>query len=85
MHNRHGWTDRTPEGVKREVIATKFGGRWSFEYQLRGEEGWTPLDPPALEDLQRLREILERKYQRRRAAIEDVHAVEKLIREREAG
>jgi hypothetical protein len=79
MHNRHAWTERTPKGLKREIRAIKFAGRWSFDAQLRGEEGWTPIPNPSLELLQTLRDILWRKYQRRRASFEDVQGVDLLI------
>ena len=86
MHNRHAWTERLPEGGKREVRAVKFGGRWSLEENIRNDEGWagwTRLDPAPVGDLRALREILWRKYQRRRASHDDVLGVERLIRERE--
>ncbi len=40
-------------------------------------------DVPLLEDIRELREILFRKYQRRRAPYEDVVLVEEMIRLRE--
>jgi 2-iminoacetate synthase ThiH len=83
MHGRHGWTSRTEEGLKREVRAVKFGGRWAIESKIKGEESWTHHDPPQVEDLRELLEILNRKWQRRRASYEDVRAVERLIRETE--
>ena len=85
MHNRHAWTERTPEGAKREVRAVKFGGRWTLEENVRGEEGWggwSRLHPPSVGDLRTLRELLWRKYQRRRASFEDVQGVDRLIAER---
>jgi hypothetical protein len=45
---------------------------------------WTYYDRPLLEDLLKLREILARKYQRRRASTEDVASIEKLIQEQRA-
>jgi len=61
------------------VRAAKFGGAWRFQSKTAGELKWTHHRDPLLKDLVALREILIRKYHRRRAAIEDVAAIEKLI------
>jgi len=79
MRSQHIWTERDEHGSKREVRATKFGGIWRLQAKTAGELDWTYYDPPLLEDLLALKEILARKYQRRRASSEDVAAVEKLI------
>ena len=71
--------DRTQNGEKREVRATKFGGVWRFQSKTAGELHWTYYERPLREDLLALKEILIRKYQRRRASSEDVVSVEKLI------
>ena len=84
MPIQHIWTDKDRHGKKREVRATKFGGAWRFQSKTAGELDWTYYDRPLLEDLSTLREILVRKYQRRRASTEDVASVEKLIQERRA-
>lgn len=83
MHGIHAWTERTPEGEKREIRATKFGGNWQIQSKLRSDEEWTYHNPPKLEDLHELRDILFRKYQRRRAAYEDVKDIEQIIKELE--
>lgn len=82
MHNQHIWKETTPEGDKREVRAIKFGGVWRIQAKLKNEETWTYYDVPTLDDLAELRDVLFRKYQRRRAAFEDVLLIEKMIRER---
>ena len=79
MRSQHIWTERDEHGSKREVRATKFGGAWRLQAKTAGELDWTYYDPPLLEDLLALKEILARKYQRRRASSEDVASVEKLI------
>jgi hypothetical protein len=81
MPNQHIWTDRNQDGRKREVRATKFGGAWRFQAKTDGELDWTYYNRPLPGDLLTLKEILERKYQRRRASIEDVTSIEKLIQE----
>ena len=81
MPRQHIWTERDADGRKREVRATKFGGAWRLQSKSAGETDWTYYDVPALEDLLALKEIIVRKYQRRRASAEDVASIEKLITE----
>jgi len=61
------------------VRATRFGGRWRLQAKTAGDVDWTYYEHPLLDDLLALKEILERKYQRRRASNEDVASVETLI------
>jgi hypothetical protein len=75
---------RTQDGGKREVRATKFGGAWRLQAKTAGDVEWTYYDHPLLEDLLTLKEILVRKYQRRRASMEDIASLEKLIQEQRA-
>ena len=84
MPSQHMWTDRNQDGRKRKVRARKFGGAWRFQAKAAGDLDWTYYDRPLLEDLLTLKEILGRKYQRRRASIEDVASIEKLIQEQGA-
>ena len=79
MPNQHVWTEKDEEGRKREVRATKFGGAWRLQSKVTGEPEWTYYDRPLLVDLLSLRDIVWRKYQRRRASAEDVASVDKLI------
>ena len=81
MPSQHIWTDRNQDGRKREVRATKFGRAWRFQAKDAGDLDWTDYDRPLLEDLLTLKEILVRKYQRRRASVEDVASIETLIQE----
>ena len=79
MRSQHIWSKRDDQGSKREVRATRFGGRWRLQAKAVGDLDWTYYERPLLEDLLDLKEILARKYQRRRASSEDVASVEKLI------
>jgi hypothetical protein len=85
VRNVHTWKTTNDEGIKREVRAEKFAQHWRFQSQLKGEESWTYHDTPLLEDLIELRDVLWRKYQRKRLPYEDVAAVDELIRQRQAG
>jgi len=79
MRSQHIWTERDEHGSKREVRATRFGGRWRLQAKTAGDLDWTYYERPLLGDLLALKEILVRKYHRRRASNEDVASVEKLI------
>lgn len=79
MRSQHIWTERDEHGSKREVRATRFGGKWRLQAKTAGDLEWTYYERPLLDDLLALQDILERKYQRRRAASEDVASVKKLI------
>ena len=79
MRSQHIWTERDEHGSKREVRAIKFGGVWRLQAKTAGDLDWTYYERPSLHDLLALKDILARKYQRRRASSEDVASVEKLI------
>ena len=81
MRSQHIWTEKDAEGRKREVRASKFGGVWRLQAKYADETDWTYYDRPLLEDLLELKDIVFRKYQRRRAAVEDLQSIEKLLRD----
>ena len=81
MRSQHIWTEKDPEGRKREVRVTKFGGVWRFQAKFVDESDWTYYDRPLFEDLLTLKDVIFRKYQRRRASAEDLQSVEKLLRQ----
>ena len=80
MRSQHIWTEKDADGRKREVRVTKFGGEWKFQAKFADEERWTYYDRPLFDDLVTVRDIVFRKYQRRRASSEDVEALDKLLR-----
>jgi hypothetical protein len=81
MRNLHAWTHRTEEGEKREVRAVKNQGRWRLQSKLKHQEHWTYHETPEQPDLEELRDILWRKYQRRRASHEDVLLADAMLAE----
>ena len=83
MPSQHIWTEKDEEGRKREVRATKFGGKWRLQAKRSDETEWTYHDPPLLDDLLKLKEIIGRKYQRRRASADDVASIDKLLGEQQ--
>ena len=79
MRSQHIWKEKDAEGRKREVRVTKFGGVWRFQAKYADEPEWTYYERPLLDDLQTLKDVVFRKYQRRRASAEDVDSIEKLL------
>jgi hypothetical protein len=80
MRSQHIWTEKDADGRKREVRVTKFGGAWKFQAKFADEEAWTYYEQPLPSDVETLKDIVWRKYQRRRASAEDVAAIDKLLR-----
>ena len=80
MRSQHIWKEKDADGRKREVRATKFGGVWRLQAKFTDESDWTYYDRPLTEDLLALKDIIFRKYQRRRASAEDLQSIEKLLR-----
>lgn len=80
MRSQHIWTEKDPDGRKREVRVTKFGGEWRFQAKYTDEPGWTYYARPLREDVITLKDLIWRKYQRRRAAAEDVAAIDSILR-----
>lgn len=82
MRNVHIWKAVGEDGRKREVRAERFGKQWKFQALAKGDESWTYYDVPLMEDLQELRDVLWRKYQRKRLPWDDVAAIDQMIRDR---
>ena len=80
---KHEWRERTDEGEVRLVTATRHAREWKLSSRLKSEEEWTHHDPPELDDLHQLREILVGKSQRRRVPLEQIAEIDKLIAKRE--
>ena len=74
--------DRTPRRwgearSARELVRSN----WRLQSKRSDEEQWTYHEPPLREDLLTLKELIERKYRRRRATIDELRAVEKLVQQ----
>ncbi|MBU0677754.1 MAG: hypothetical protein KJ626_06525 [Verrucomicrobia bacterium] len=79
MHNKQGWTEKTREGLKREVRAVKHGPHWRIQAKVKGDEKWTYYDVPLLKDLEALHNLLNRKYNRGRCSFEEVERIGQMI------
>ena len=76
----HEWREHTAEGP-RYYRATHHGERWTILSTLKTDPDWEKLDPAAIpEDVWRaLRDVVWRKYQRRRCPWERVVELDKLL------
>ncbi len=80
---KHEWRERTDEGELRFWRASLFGGNWTLHSRLKHEEEWNDHSPMSLEQVTALREVLFRKYQRRRCAWEEVEKLDRMIEDME--
>ena len=84
MPRQHVWTERADDGAKREVRATWFGRAWRLQSKRSDEEKWTYHERPRRQDLLALQELIERKYRRRRATLDELSAIAKLVQQNDA-
>ena len=80
--NLHVWKTRTVDGRQREVRAQLHASKWTLTSRCKGEELWITHDPPLVEDLEALHEVLFNKYQRSHLAWEHLEGVKKLLEAR---
>jgi hypothetical protein len=80
MPRQHVWKEREEDGVKREVRASRFGGVWRLQSKRADEKSWTYYDRPLPADLLALKEIIEKKYRRRRATVEELLSVREMAK-----
>ncbi len=81
MPRQHVWREREEDGVKREVRATWFGRVWRLQSKRADEDSWTYYDRPLPADLLALKEIIEKKYRRRRATAEELLSLREMVGE----
>jgi len=83
MRGCHEWMVRDEDGVKREIRVIKEAGLWRFQTKRDDTEIWTYYDnkktKPPVADVESLLEVLERKYQRRRASYGDLQLAKKML------
>jgi hypothetical protein len=74
----HEWRERTDEGM-RYFRANYQGGRWTFLTTLKTDPDWEIVHPVPVELWRELRDILWRKYQRKRGTWGIIEAIDKII------
>lgn len=75
---KHEWKERTEDGL-RFFIASHHGAEWTLRSKLKSEEEWTYHDPIELDHWVELRDILWRKYQRKRLPFSQIEQIDKTI------
>lgn len=76
----HEWRERTDEGL-RFWRATLHAGQWSFQTTLKKDPDWERIDPVPRELWETFREVLWRKYQRRRCPWKWIEAIDRMLEE----
>ncbi len=79
MQNRHEWFERDEDRKKVEFRGQKFGGKWTISSKAKGEEFWEKHNPPSVELVEKLLDIVWKKYQRKRVSYDDVEYLRKWI------
>jgi len=83
MRGEHEWQVMDPDGVKREIRVIKEEGLWRFQTKRKDAATWIYFDNkksrPSASDIESLLEVLERKYQRRRASHGDIQLARKML------
>jgi len=83
MRGNHEWKVRDEDGVKRELRVIKEASLFRFQTKRADAEVWTYYDnkktKPTAADVASLIEVLERKYQRKRAPYSDLILARKML------
>jgi hypothetical protein len=72
---------RRDDGTKCEIRVNPFSGRFKFRFKEAGAEKWDYERKPNREELEMFLDILQRRYQRRRSAHEDVVEAERMLKD----
>lgn len=82
LHSQaHEWRDRDEENRVRIVRAEWDGRQWNFRVTLKTEPDWHVIEKPTLDMLEALRDVLWRKYQRKRLSWKFVADIDRDIAE----
>jgi hypothetical protein len=74
----HEWNDKTEDG-KRYFRATIHAGSWRFQKTLKTDPDWESIPNPDAELWLKLREILWKKYQRKRGSWTIIERIDKML------
>jgi hypothetical protein len=81
-HERHEWNEETEEGI-RVYKAVYFAREWRFASSMKGSRRapmqWEDIDDVTTEHWQALRDVLFRKYQRKRCPWKFIEAIDKKL------
>ena len=75
---KHQWRGEDGDGI-RYWRANYHGGRFELYTKTDEDDGWGKLDPPSKENWEALRDVLWRKYQRKRCSWNLIAKVDKML------
>ena len=82
LHSQiHEWRERDEDGHLRYLRAGWDSRNWVFTYTTKEAPDWMPYPNPTLEDYEALRDVLWRKYQRKRLSWKFIEDLDKYINE----
>ncbi|MEY4482621.1 MAG: hypothetical protein RL693_73 [Verrucomicrobiota bacterium] len=82
LHSQtHEWRQRDDDNNLRYLRACWDSIKWHFFYTTKTMEDWAELPNPTLEDYEGLRDVLFRKYQRKRLPWKFVVDIDKFLEE----
>ena len=74
----HEWREKTSEGT-RYFRATYHAGNWKFQKTLKTDPDWEQIPHPDAELWLTLRDILWKRYQRKRGSWSIIEKIDKLL------
>ncbi|BCU76256.1 hypothetical protein [Luteolibacter sp. LG18] len=74
----HEWRERTEEGV-RYYRANRHANKWTFITTLKTDPDWETVDPVPEALWRELRDVLWRKYQRKRCPWKFIEDIDKML------
>jgi hypothetical protein len=77
----HEWRETTADRRVRIVRAAWDTRRWNFTETHKDDPEWHDIAKPSLEDMEALRDVLWRKYQRKRLPWRFVEDIDKVLAE----
>ncbi len=82
LHSQiHEWRERTEDGRVQWVKAGWDARQWNFSITTKDDPEWHEVPKPTLEMLEALRDVLWRKYQRKRLSWKFVEDLDALLEE----
>jgi hypothetical protein len=77
----HEWHEQIDSRTKRYIRGYWDSRNWRFSILSKEEQAWVPVQDPSLELWQSLRDVLFRKYQRKRVPFKFIERVDAMIAE----
>ncbi|MDB6138067.1 MAG: hypothetical protein JWO94_1139 [Verrucomicrobiaceae bacterium] len=79
-NQQHEWRERGADGSKRYIRGYWDSRQWRFTVLHSEYEGdWEPIETPSLEQWEMLRDLLWRKYQRKKLPFKYLENIDKIL------